>query len=335
MIDRQLHQMIRLVDDLMEVSRITLGQITLQTEQVDLRDVLSGALEGALPLVEASGHQIDVTLPPVHVPVQGDPTRLSQVFQNLLNNACKYTPRGGKIDLRLEVDGGEAFVVVRDNGVGVPHEMQSRIFELFTRSHPTDEIKASGLGIGLALSRQLTELHGGRIEVRSDGPGTGAEFHVRLPIYEPARLAAPDTIQGPTATATSGRGGCTILVVDDNRDAAESLSMYLQMAGYEVHAAFDGIDGLQRFESLMPDIVLLDIGMPQLDGYEVARRIRATPAGDEVLLVALTGWGQDKDRSLAQAAGFDEHMTKPVDPDVLSALLSAHGRRNVGRTTAK
>jgi DNA-binding response OmpR family regulator len=182
----------------------------------------------------------------------------------------------------------------------------------------------------------LTELHGGRIEVRSDGPGTGAEFHVRLPIYEPARLAAPDTLEGaPAATASSGRAGCTILVVDDNRDAAESLSMFLQISGYEVHTAFDGIEGLQRFESLVPDIVLLDIGMPQLDGYELARRIRATPAGDDVLLVALTGWGQDKDRSLAQAAGFDEHMTKPVDPDVLTALLSAHGRRKVGRATAR
>ncbi|HXW10041.1 MAG TPA: PAS domain S-box protein [Steroidobacteraceae bacterium] len=330
MIERQLHQMIRLVDDLMEVSRITLGQITLQSEQLDLRDVLSGALESALPLVEASGHQIEVTLPPEPVPVQGDLTRLSQVFQNLLNNASKYTPRGGEIGLRLETDGMEAVVVVRDNGVGVPHAMQSRIFELFTRSHPTDEIKASGLGIGLALSRQLTELHGGRIEMRSDGPGTGAEFRVRLPMYAPVRRAASAAATPALEAATAaGRNGRRILVVDDNRDAAESLSMFLQIAGYEVDTAFDGIEGLQRFESLVPDIVLLDIGMPQLDGYEVARRIRATPAGDDVLLVALTGWGQDKDRSLAQSAGFDEHMTKPVDPDVLTMLLAAHGRQRV------
>ena len=334
MIDRQLQQMIRLVDDLMEVSRITLGQITLQCEPLDLRDVLSGALESALPLVEASGHQIDVTLPPEPVPVQGDPTRLSQVFQNLLNNACKYTPRGGEIDLRLETDGTEAVVAVRDNGVGVPLEMQGRIFELFTRSHPTDEIKASGLGIGLALSRQLAELHGGRIEVNSEGPGAGAEFRVRLPIHAPIRSTDSASATATVMTATvAARSGRRVLVVDDNRDAAESLSMFLQIAGYDVHTAFDGIEGLQRFETLVPDIVLLDIGMPQLDGYELARRIRATPAGDDVLLVALTGWGQDKDRDRAHTAGFDEHMTKPVDPDLLTTLLAAHGGRRVRRAT--
>jgi CheY-like chemotaxis protein len=234
--------------------------------------------------------------------------------------------------LRLEVGVDEAVVAVRDNGVGIPAEMQARIFELFTRIQPTEEIKASGLGIGLALSRQLTELHGGHIEVSSDGPGKGAEFRVRLPIDQTVRgvtaAAPPDP---PGSGIETGRVGRKILVVDDNRDAAESLSMLLRIAGYEVCTAFDGIDGLRQFESLCPDIVLLDIGMPRLDGYEVARRIRATSVGKKALLVAMTGWGQDEDRNRAQSAGFDEHMTKPVDPELLATALAAQGAWKVRR----
>jgi PAS domain S-box-containing protein len=319
-IERQIQHMVRLVDDLLDVSRITLGQVNLKREELTLGAILNEALEAARPAIEAAGHSLHVDLPGEPLLIEGDATRLSQVFQNLLDNAVKYTPRGGRISVSAERRGGEAVVAVTDTGHGVSLDMQERIFELFTRSHSGGDVKISGLGVGLALSRQLVELHGGRIAVDSEGPGRGAKFSVFLPL-----LAASSAAAAPEREPQLPSGGCDrrILVVDDNRDAAESLRMLLELAGCTVSVAFDGREALGAFEHFGPDIVVLDIGMPEMDGYEVARRIRAHPEGRSVLLVALTGWGQDEDKRRARAAGFDEHLMKPVDPTLLNELILA------------
>jgi PAS domain S-box-containing protein len=317
-IDRQVRHMVRLVDDLLDVSRITLGQVNLRSEVVSLGGVLTDAIEAARPLIEASEHSFTVQMPSENMQIEGDGTRLSQVFQNLLNNAAKYTPKGGRITLVVERDGDTALVVVRDNGIGIPEELHSRIFELFTRAHPAEEIKTSGLGIGLALARQLVELHGGEIALQSSGPGAGSEFMVRLPLLHTPR-SMPEVASVPEGLHIDER---RVLVVDDNRDAAESLAMLLQQAGCTVEVALDGVAALTALPRFRPDIVLLDIGMPGMDGYTTARHMRATPQGRDVLLIALTGWAQDEDKRRAREAGFDEHLTKPVDPAVLNTLLT-------------
>jgi PAS domain S-box-containing protein len=318
-IARQVQHMVRLVDDLLEVSRITLGQVNLQREQLTLGQLVRDALDAVGPLIEEAGHELAVHLPAEPLKLHGDATRLSQVFQNLLNNACKYTPRGGRIVLRAERSGNEAVVSVRDTGVGVPREMQTRIFDLFTRIHPVDRIKVSGLGIGLALSKRLVELHGGRIELESAGAGKGSDFRVILPLAEPVEHdAQPRSVESSSIVAGVRR---RILVVDDNKDAAESLAMLLQMTGSVVKTAFDGPDALDALDAFDPEIVLLDIGMPGMDGYEVARRMRARARGKDVMLVALTGWGQAEDKRRALEAGFDLHLTKPVDPATLYSVL--------------
>jgi PAS domain S-box-containing protein len=319
-IERQVQHMVRLVDDLLDVSRITLGQVNLKREQLTLGAVLTEALEAARPAIEAAGHSLDVHLPGEPLVLEGDSTRLSQVFQNLLDNATKYTPRGGRISVSAQRRGTEAVVAVSDTGLGVPSEMQERIFELFTRSHSGGDVKIAGLGVGLALSRQLVELHGGRMSVESEGTGRGATFSVHLPLLASSAAASPSAIDRQPATNDCDR---RILIVDDNRDAAASLGMLLEISGCTVSVAFDGGQALEMLESFRPDTVLLDIGMPEMDGYEVARRMRADPHGRDVLLVALTGWGQEEDKRRARAAGFDEHLTKPVDPALLHALFRA------------
>jgi PAS domain S-box-containing protein len=318
-IERQVQHMVRLIDDLMDVSRITLGQINLRLEKVNLGAVITDALEAARPAIESGGHSLDVHLPPTPLVVEGDGTRLSQVFQNLLNNAAKYTPAGGQITLRAARHGREAFISVRDSGVGIAKEVQERIFDLFTRLDPSESIKVSGLGIGLALAKQLVELHQGRIDVQSEGSGRGSEFTVVLPLVEQDNLQVSGAGgDGSEDIPTEER---RVLVVDDNHDSAESLALLLQASGCQVSVAFSGPEALSLFESNRPEIILLDIGMPGMDGYEVARRVRASPAGHQVFLVALTGWGQAEDKQRAAAAGFDEHITKPVDPDRLTGLL--------------
>jgi PAS domain S-box-containing protein len=319
-IERQVQHMVRLVDDLLDVSRITLGQVNLKREELTLGAVLSEALDAARPAIEAAGHSLHVDLPGEPLLLEGDATRLSQVFQNLLDNATKYTPRGGGISVSVQRHGAEAIVSVRDTGVGIPSEMQGRIFELFTRSHPEGDVKIAGLGVGLALSRQLVELHGGRMHVASEGAGRGATFSVHLPLLAAGAAATPAEGQPKPPAGSSDR---RILVVDDNRDAASSLAMLLELSGCSVSVAFSGPQALEMFEHVEPDTVVLDIGMPGMDGYEVARRLRADARGRDVLLVALTGWGQEEDKRRAIAAGFDEHLTKPVDPAHLSALLRA------------
>jgi PAS domain S-box-containing protein len=317
-IERQVQHMVRLVDDLLDVSRITLGQVNLKSERLALGAVLGDAIEAARPGLEAAGHSLSVHLPGERLVLEGDPTRLSQVFQNMLDNATKYTPRGGRIGVRAERRGTEAVISVSDTGAGIPLDMQERIFELFTRSHPAGDVKIAGLGVGLALSRQLVELHAGRMSVESAGAGKGATFIVHLPLADTS-VAAPPPDAEPRADADSLER--RILVVDDNRDSAESLGMLLAVSGCTVKVAFDGVRALETFASFRPDIVLLDIGMPEMDGYEVARRIRGEPGGHDVRLVALTGWGQEEDKRRARDAGFDEHLTKPVDQAVLTALL--------------
>ena len=320
-IDRQVRHMVRLVDDLMDVSRITLGQVSLRYERTRLRDILTDAIDTAHPGIEAGNHELVVQLPPETLLVDGDMTRLSQVFQNLLNNAAKYTPRGGHITLRAERTGSQAKVSVLDTGIGIAKEAQVRVFDLFTRIHSGDPIESSGLGIGLALAKQLVELHNGHIEVRSDGEGCGSEFLVYLPIVTTAD-SLPPTATEPHYTSVHGSRK-HVLIVDDNRDSARSLALLLEISGYAVDVTFDGPEALAVFEKSFPEIVLLDIGMPRMDGYEVARRIRTMARGPETLLIALTGWGQAEDKRRAQAAGFDHHLTKPVDLTLLENLMSA------------
>ncbi|HTU67605.1 MAG TPA: ATP-binding protein [Steroidobacteraceae bacterium] len=322
LIDRQLQHLMRLVDDLLEVSRITLGQVTLRSELIGLRPVLEDALEVVAPSARSRGHSVRVEIPDDDLPLVGDPTRLSQVFQNLLDNAVKYTPENGEIVLRVARHEAEVEIRVCDNGIGIPLDVQSRIFDLFTRVHPSDRIKSSGLGIGLALARQLVKLHDGRLEVRSEGAGRGSEFVVTLPL-----ASAPAAATATSRTAAElPAAGKRVLVVDDNRDAAESLAMILQFAGHEVITAFDGAQALDRVRGFRPDVVLMDIGMPGMDGYEVARRMRADPALRGLTLVAITGWGQAKDKDRALGAGFDRHLTKPVDPAELDSLLASPDR---------
>ncbi|HEU5135299.1 MAG TPA: ATP-binding protein [Steroidobacteraceae bacterium] len=323
-IDRQVNHMVRLVDDLMDVSRITVGQVNLRNERISLRRVIDDALEASAPAIEAGNHRLVVDVPGASLQLEGDATRLSQVFQNLLDNAAKYTPPGGTITLRAEQRGEQVVVSVRDSGIGIAPEAQPRVFELFTRVHPNDRIKTSGLGIGLSLAKKLVELHLGDIEVRSEGQGLGSEFIVTLPALTAAQVSAPaaETVIAHIRPDTSQR----VLVVDDNRDAAESLGMLLELEQCKVSVAYDGLRALEQLETFRPEIALLDIGMPGMDGYELARRIRSTQRGRDVLLVALTGWGQADDKKRAAEAGFDEHLTKPVDPEMLSRVL--HRRRS-------
>ncbi len=319
-IERQVQHMVHLVDDLMDVSRITLGQINLRHEKVNLGRVITDALESSRPAIEAGDHSLDVHLPASALYVEGDSTRLSQVFQNLLNNAAKYTPIGGRIALHAERREGEVFVSVRDNGIGIEKGMQRRIFDLFTRVDPSESIKVTGLGIGLALARQLVERHGGRIEVHSGGLGKGSEFTVVLPLLEPKSSPTPPVQTNQPANLHAP--GCRVLVVDDNRDAAESLAMLLQTSGCQVSVAFDGHQALASFANSTPEVVLLDIGMPGMDGYDVARRMRAATGSSKPYIVAVTGWGQPEDKRRAFEAGFNAHVTKPVDPAALAHLLA-------------
>jgi two-component system CheB/CheR fusion protein len=319
MIERQVQAMTRLVDDLLDVSRITRGTITLHKEPADLAAVVAAAVETARPLLDARRHELRVTLPEDAVRVEADRTRLAQVLANLLVNAAKYTPEGGHVWLTAQREADTAVVRVRDDGAGIPPEMQSSVFDLFTQGDHTLARSEGGLGVGLTLVKRLTEMHGGRVEVRSDGPGRGSEFIVRLPVLEwtpvPAEGRGDDAARPPAPPRR-------VLVVDDNVDAAESLLMLLRVRGHEVRVAYDGsaaIDAARRFR---PEVVLLDIGLPGISGYEVARRLRREPGLEGTVLVALTGYGQEKDRQQSQEAGFDAHLTKPADPAALEKLLA-------------
>ncbi len=272
-IDRQVEHLTRLIDDLLDISRITRNKLELRKQRIELAEVITGAVESSRPAIEQCGHELTVTLPPQPVYLNGDLVRLAQVFLNLLNNAAKYTERGGRIWLTAERQGSEVVVRVKDTGMGIPAEKLPRLFEMFFQVDRTLERSQGGLGIGLSLVRRLVELHGGRVEARSDGVGKGSEFIVRLPVL--VDEADGDAgAAGPMATARRRPPARRILVVDDNRDSADSLAMLLRLTGNEVHTAYDGVDGVEAAERLRPDVVLLDIGMPKLNGYDACRRIR-------------------------------------------------------------
>lgn len=316
MMERQVDQMVRLVDDLMDVSRISRGKLELRRERVSLADVLAGAVETSRPLIEQMGHELSITPPTEPVVVDADLTRLAQVFMNLLNNAAKYSERGGRISLTATRDGSEVVVSVKDTGIGIAAEQLPRIFEMFSQIDHSLEKSQGGLGIGLTLVRRLVEMHGGAVEARSEGPGRGSEFVVRLPIVVEA--SPPQPAKKAEAPKTSLR----VLIVDDNRDGADSLAMMLKVLGNETRTAYDGEDAVAAAAQFRPDVVLLDIGMPKLNGNEACRRIRELPWQRQPIIIAQTGWGQEGDRQRTQDAGFDHHLVKPVEISELLKLLA-------------
>ncbi len=320
MMERQLGQMVHLIDDLLDVSRITRGKLRLRRERVDLATAVQSAVEGSRPLIEASAHRLTVALPPEPVWLDADPTRLAQVFSNLLTNAAKYTERAGHIWLTAVRQAGEVVVSVRDTGIGIAAEHLPRLFEMFSQVAPALERSQGGLGIGLSLVKGLVEMHGGRIEARSGGPGKGSEFVVRLPVA--GDVPAPQSPAPGGGEGAMARPRRRILVADDNRDAADSLAMVLRLGGHEVHAVHDGQEAVDAAAWFRPDLALLDIGMPKLNGLEACRHIREQPWSKNVILVAITGWGQEEDKRRATEAGFDHHLTKPVDPAALMKLLA-------------
>jgi PAS domain S-box-containing protein len=321
--ERQMSHLVRLVDDLLEVSRITRGQVELRREHVRLDAAIRSAIETSEPLIRAGQHRLIVSFPDEPLVLDADPVRLAQIFGNLLNNAAKYSEKGGQIEISARRDRDEAVVTIRDSGDGIALEQLPKLFEIFTRGERSSRRNQSGLGIGLALVRRLTEMHGGRVEASSEGLGMGSCFSVRLPLNA-KQVAAPKT-RGREHASIEELG---VLIVDDNKDAAESLAMLLSTAGAEVRVAHDGPTALAEFARSEPHVVLLDIGMPDMDGCEVARRLREIARSDRVALVALTGWGQDEDRRRVREAGFDHHLVKPVDLASLQALLASLPRQS-------
>ncbi len=321
-IARQLKHMTRLVDDLLDVSRIARGKIVLVSEPVDVSDVVAAAVETVQPLLEQKKQHLQLELTKPGFKVRGDPVRLAQVVGNLLHNAAKYTGEDGQIIVTTRVEGDRGEIVVRDSGVGIPAEALSHIFELFTQVPGERSTSAGGLGIGLALVRALVQLHGGEIVASSPGEDQGSEFIVRLPLMIDAATADGAAMNTDTTPAHPVRRN--ILIADDNQDALESLALMLRMEGHEVYCASDGEEALALAGERRPEIVVLDVGMPKLDGCEVARRIRAESWGRGAVLVALTGWGQDVDRVRSREAGFDMHLVKPVDPAMLCDMLVTH-----------
>ena len=316
--ERQVNHLIRLVDDLLEVSRITRGLIEVRTDHVDLSFVIRSAIETSRPAIESAKHKLDVQLSPEPVTVVGDSVRLTQVFANILTNAAKYTNTGGEIRLTVHRDETDVTVSIKDNGIGIPAEHLTSVFDMFTQVNRSSRRTQGGLGIGLTLVRSLVEMHGGQVEARSDGPGRGSEFIVRLP----AAAAAPAE-ERPEMLAPQRPLATRVLIVDDNRDAADMLANLLGRLGSSVRAVHGGEAALSELETFRPEAVLLDIGMPDMDGYQVARSIRNHPLHRHTMLIALTGWGQEQDQLRSRAAGFDHHLIKPPDLDRLRELLEA------------
>jgi signal transduction histidine kinase/CheY-like chemotaxis protein len=314
--ERQIHHLNRLVDDLLEVSRITRGIIEVRKEPLDLSTIVRAAVETSRPIINNLRHDLTVDLDPEPISIGGDPVRLTQVFANLLNNAAKYTNHGGHIAIRTRRENGEAVISVKDDGIGIAPHALTQVFDMFMQVDRSTRRSQGGLGIGLTLVKSLVGMHGGAIEARSDGPGLGSEFIVRLPLL----IEKPSTIasRAQVRPLPSRR----ILIVDDSRDGGESLAILLRVLGAVVALAHSGREALECVDTFHPDVVLLDIGMPGMDGYEVARRIRANPENRDIQLIALTGWGQDEDRRRSVAAGFNHHLVKPADIEQLRQLLT-------------
>jgi len=315
--ERQMAQLIRLVDELLDIARISSGKIGLHPQEVSLKAIVERAVESSRPQIDAGRHELVVELPAAELQLQADPVRLAQALSNLLNNAAKYTDTGGRIRLAARREGDELVIEIQDNGIGIAPELLPHLFDLFTQAARSRHHIWQGLGVGLSLARSLVELHGGKLTGASPGPGQGSTFTIRLPLHR----SAEDSPRRPEGRASETMKPLRILVVDDNRDVAESTAMLLRQDGHEVHAVYDGAEAIQRASEQPPAVVLLDIGMPGLDGYEVARRMRARPELADTWLVALTGWGLEQDRRRSKEAGFDHHLVKPVAAPALKELL--------------
>jgi len=317
-IDRQSTLLTRLLDELLDVNRIARGQFSVERSPVDMRDVLERAIEASRPLIESFGHQLQTHVPNAAIPVLGDLLRLTQALVNLLNNAAKYTPPGGRIALRVEIQGAEIAIRVSDTGVGIERDMLEKVFDLFVQANPTSDHALGGLGVGLALVRRVAELHGGSIQARSAGKGLGSEFALRLPLS----IQHPQIIQTERLADEGHSTRLRVLVVDDNKDATDSLELLLDSMGQQVFTAYDGSTALSAVRTFKPDVVLLDIGMPDMSGYQVAQAIRADASLAQPTLVAVTGWGQEADRQRATEAGFQYHFVKPLSEGVLKTILA-------------
>jgi PAS domain S-box-containing protein len=319
MMERQIHHMVHLVDDLLDVARISTGKVELRRRRIDLRDVVATAVETSASLIDNAGHKLTVEVPSQPLPMHADPTRIAQVVSNLLNNAAKYTPEGGRIALKVAADGHEAVLCVTDTGIGIEPDSLGKVFEMFAQVPGTAGKPQGGLGIGLSLVQSLVALHGGSVSATSPGIGKGSTFTVRLPLSEGNDMS-PDTRPASESTQPDQ---LQVLVVDDNTDAAESLGVLLDIEGHAAHIAHTGAEALQVAQSRPLDVVFLDIGLPDMTGYEVAKRMRMLPAMQKTLLVALTGWGTQDDRQRTREAGFDRHLTKPAELPAVEELLRA------------
>jgi signal transduction histidine kinase/ActR/RegA family two-component response regulator len=315
-IDRQVRQLSRLIDDLVDVARVTSNRLELRKERVDLADVLRSSVETSATLLKTGGQDFTMTLPEEPIYLDADPIRLAQAVSNLLSNSAKYTERRGRIWLTAERQDGHALITVRDTGVGIPPSMLSHIFDMFTQGEQSRARMLGGLGIGLTLVKRLVEMHGGAVSAESAGPDMGSTFVVRVPVAE-SHAQMPHAEGLPTMRTSPLR----MLIVDDNRDAADSLAMLLRINGHEIRTAYDGAEALQTASDFHPDVVLLDIGLPKMDGHEVAQHIRREPWGQPLCLIAVTGWSDEADRAKSRAAGFDHHLVKPLDTAHLAQLL--------------
>lgn len=320
MMERQLLQMVRLIDDLLDVARITQGRLELKRAAIHLQDAIQAGIEGAMPLVDAAGHRLIVEMPEEAIELSGDSTRLAQVVNNLLSNAAKYTPQGGSITLRTFRTNGTVTISISDSGLGIPSDMLESIFDMFGQVNQTLDRSQGGLGIGLAIVRKIVEMHGGDVRAESAGVGKGSTFTVHLPVLKRSSMSATNH---PPMESPSAHTPMRTLVVDDNIDGADSLALFINMTGHSAEVAHDGTQALAVLQHGMPDVIFLDIGLPGMTGYEVARKIRSLPGGDRVRLIALTGWGTEADKQKTQEAGFSEHLTKPVDLAYIERILGS------------
>jgi len=310
--------MVRLVDDLLDVNRVMYNRLELRPIDLDIALVIHQAVEMSQPLIDHAGHQLRVVLPAEPLFLHADPVRLTQVFANLLNNSSKYTPPGGQLEISVQREDGQAVVRVKDSGAGIPADQLEQIFNMFNQVDRSPERAQGGLGIGLALVRRLVEMHGGSVRAHSDGPGQGSEFVVRLPALATAPAVGESLV--PEAAAPVRR---RVLVVDDNRDAADALALLLQHNGHETFVAYDGAEAFAAADQYRPDVMLLDIGLPGMNGHDVCRQMRQQPWGKRIRMIALTGWGQEDDRQKSREAGFDGHLVKPVE---IAAVLQQFQR---------
>ncbi len=316
-VERQTRQLTRIVDDLLDVSRITRGKVVLQKQPLSITALIEDAVEISHPLVTELNHRLDISLPPHDLFVNGDSARLAQVLANVLNNAARYTEDGGDIWLSVSQVGTEVLISVRDTGIGMPSELLTDIFNMFTQSERSIDRAQGGLGIGLTIARSIVMLHDGRIEARSQGPGHGSEFVIHLPMLD----TKPSVTAQQQRSISSDNTNRRILVVDDNRDAADGMAMLLDISGHITMTAYDGVEAIAAVEQFQPELVLLDIGLPHMDGYAVAKHLRQQTWGRDIVLAALTGYGDDDDRRRSQEAGFDYHFVKPMEISILNELI--------------